>query len=144
MKYNYSLAEEETKLFFKIKYENMIKKRKEDIIHAFKDDNLTTTANKSNVNYSRDEMIAIKLAEDNALKKYQDILRDITPIFDRLSYDDKRILISYYVNVSKTKHKRLSDKQVSNKLYIPLQNCREVRRSFVNEVARKRSHVMYD
>lgn len=139
-------ADEDVKTFFKLKFENMTQKRKEEIISPY---NETVDENvgggRSGKRVVRDEIIAVKLATDKTLIRYKDILKDIEPLYDNLEEYEKEILKAFYLNASDVKHRRNTVKKVCKTLRIyTKEEVSSVRAYFLNTVAIKRGLIEYD
>ena len=143
MKYNTRLVEEEIKLYFKIKYKNLIEVRRQEIMYPYKETDENIGGGKSNKKVSAVENAVVKIANDKVIKYYSSILEDINMVYNKFSYSDQDILKVIYLYGEDELHGRYSDKQTAEKTGMLLQEVKKLRTKFINEVAEVRGHYKY-
>lgn len=140
-KANLVIAEEEIKTYFKIKFENMFDKYRENIISPYNenaDENIGGGA--SNIKHSKEENLAVKLADDKTLKWYKELYEVIDRLYSYQVDENKKVLKAYYLNANNTKHKRYNDEYVAKRINRSVNDVKTVRKVFIEIVAVNRGY----
>lgn len=126
----YWRAEQAIRDTFKI--DQLIAKRREEIITPYREQDENTGGGKSSKIHPTEELLPIKLAEDPLLNLYEHYKKVIPPAYNSLSGIEMKVIYLYYTNPKGNKTKWADVRQETN---IPSSVCRNICQSFVEKIS---------